>query len=287
MGLIFILLSATCSVLIAHFLKMSEQRKRSTLNVLTVNYLVAVIAAVYLNYSNGLAIIPEFPLWFWFYTAFIGVLFVVNLFILSKSVDFNGMGSSIVAMRLSLMVPVIVAFTVYSEPVTITKIMGILLVFGSLYLLVQSRRKLEKQKIGKYTLLLALFFFSGIIDTSFKVFEMEMGDVAVGAHFMSVIFFSAFIVALSSSIYKGEVKKIGKQDLIFGLLVGIPNLFASIFLINAFATIDASIVYPVVNILIIIAGTIVGLFVWKDRLEKAELIGIVLGVFAILVLLST
>ncbi len=287
MGLIFIILSAGCSVLIAHFLKMAEIRKRSTLNVLTINYLVAVIAALSLNYSDGIGLIPEFPVWFWIFSTAVGILFVVNLFILSKSVDFNGMGASLVAMRLSLMIPVIVAFSVYSEEVTLGKIVGIVFVIGSLYLLIQSRRQLEKQKVGKYILLLALFFFSGIIDTSFKIFEMEMGDVAREAHFMSVVFFVALITAGATALQKGEIQKMGKSDIWLGLLVGIPNLLAAIFIIRAFAYLDASIVYPVVNILVIIAGTIVGLVVWKDRLQRQEIIGIVLGVIAIVILLGT
>lgn len=53
MGYFFILLSASCSLLIAHLLKVSEVKKLRTLNTLTMNYLVAgVVAGVWGWYQS-------------------------------------------------------------------------------------------------------------------------------------------------------------------------------------------------------------------------------------------
>ncbi|MDZ7680299.1 MAG: hypothetical protein U5J63_00980 [Fodinibius sp.] len=65
----------------------------------------------------------------------------------------NGVGITIAAMRLSLLVPVLISVFLYAEYLNILKIAGIVLVFGSLVLLIPQKNSV---KIGKYGRLMAI-----------------------------------------------------------------------------------------------------------------------------------
>lgn len=282
--MIFVFLSAACSVLLAHFLKSTETRKLSTINVLTVNYFVAIWVALGMNLAEGNSVIPEFPLWFWIFALVTGVLFIANFFIFSKSVDRNGMGVTIAAMRVSLLVPILLSVIVYGELMTPLKIGGILLVFTAMFLFVLARRDLKLTRVNSHILLIALFGITGIVDSSMKVFEREMLGVATEAHFMTVLFVVAFVTGLIVSGSRGSLRHLNGLEIRYGALVGIPNLLSSIFLIKALAVMDASAAYSLVNLLVIAGGTLIGLILWKDRIAPKDWFGLLFALSAILLL---
>lgn len=284
MGILLILLSVSCSVLLVNLLKLGEVKKLAILNVLTVNYAVAFASALLLNQKNGLDLVPDFPLWFWLFCAFIGFIFIANFFLFSRSVHLNGLGVSVAAMRMSLLLPLLLSMGFYGEAVTLTRIAGILLVFVALYLLISGRVKLSFTQVSSAGLLLVIFFFSGTADASLKIYQEEMSAIASEAHLMSAIFFFSLLIGIGVSLQKGHLQQISRKEVLLGAGVGIPNLFSSVFLIQAFAWFDASVVYAVVNMLVVAAGALTGLLIWKDEVSRKEVAGILLALAAILLL---
>lgn len=284
MGILLILLSVSCSVLLVNLLKLGEVKKLAILNVLTVNYAVAFGSALLLNLKNGLALTPDFPLWFWLFCAFIGFIFIANFFLFSRSVHLNGLGVSVAAMRMSLLLPLLLSMSFYGEALTPTRLGGIVLVFGALYLLISGRVKLSFTKVSSAGLLLLIFFFSGTADASLKIYKEEMSAIASEAHLMSAIFFFSLLIGIGVSLRKGHLQQISRKEVLLGAGVGIPNLFSSVFLIQAFAWFDASVVYAVVNILVVAAGALTGQLIWKDEVSRKEVAGILLALAAILLL---
>ncbi|AXJ00843.1 EamA-like transporter family protein [Cyclonatronum proteinivorum] len=284
MGIVLILLSVGCSVLLANLLKLGELRRYSILNVLTVNYAVAFSSALVLNVRNEVSLWPDFPLWFWFFCAFIGFIFIANFFLFSRSVHQNGLGVSIAAMRMSLLLPLLLAVVLYGEALTLSRVTGILLVFGALYLLISGRVKLRLTQVSSAGLLLLIFIFSGTADASLKIFEEEMSAVASEAHLMSAIFFFSLLIGIATSLRQGQLQQLSRSEVMLGAGVGIPNLFSSVFLIQAFAWYDASVVYAVVNMLVVAGGALTGYLFWKDDITRKELAGIALALAAILLL---
>ncbi len=286
MGILFILLSVSCSLLLAHLLKLGEVKQYKVLNILTVNYVIAFGAAIGINAWNGLDVVPAFPVWFWIFCAFIGFIFIANFFVLSRSVHLNGVGVSIAAMRLALLVPVLLSVFFYGELLTYSKIAGILLVFGALFMLIAARRDVSLTKVGSAGLLLLLFFFSGMADASLKIYEEEMSAVASEAHLMSAIFMFSLLFGIAAIIKTGDIRRINLSEIKLGVSIGVPNLLSSIFLINAFAYFDASVVYSVINMLVVMGGALIGLLYWKDKVSRFEAIGMAMAVLAIIILIQ-
>lgn len=280
-GLLFILLSVSCSLLLAHLLKLAEVNGDTVLNVLTVNYIIAFGSALAINRADGLALMPAFPLWFWAFCAFIGFIFIANFFLLSRSIHENGVGVSISAMRVSLLVPVLLSIVFYGEALSVFKVMGILLVFVALGLFIAARRDVSLRGLGNTGYLIVIFLFSGTADASLKIFEEEMSTVASEAHLMSAIFMFSFLFGLGAILKTKSVYTLTRREIMLGVGIGIPNLLSSIFVIRAFAYYDASIVYSVVNMLVITGGALIGWLYWKDDISRPEALGIGTAIVAI------
>lgn len=284
MAYLFILLSAVCSLLIAHFLKVTEVKKLRTLNTLTVNYLVASVFALVLGFAKAGWSSISLELLFLGFCLIVGVFFIANFMVYSKSVHANGVGVTITSMRLSLLVPVLLSILLYNEYLTILKTSGVILVFASLLLL---KPKKTEVKIGSFNagwLLLIIFVLSGFADASLKVYKEEFSTQLNELIFMGMVFLGAFIIGfISILLRKGSV--FSKAEFKQGALIGIPNLYSSIFLIYALEDISGSIAYPMVNMLSVAGGTALGLLRWNDTVSSLQWAGLGIALIAILILL--
>ncbi|HKL17401.1 MAG TPA: hypothetical protein VJ905_00460 [Halalkalibaculum sp.] len=284
MAYLFIFLSAACSLLIAHFLKITEVKQLRTLNTLTVNYLVAaVFALVWGTLKDGFGYINADLLFFGFCLV-VGVFFIANFIVYSKSVHANGVGVTITAMRLSLLVPVLLSVLLYSEYLTYLKTVGVVLVFASLILLKPKKTEVKIGSINAGWLLLIIFALSGFADASLKVYEEEFSTRLNELIFMGMVFLGAFMIGIISCLIRRGTL-FTKEEFKLGTLIGLPNLYSSIFLIYALGDISGSIAYPMVNMLSVAGGTALGLLRWNDTVSTMQWLGLIVALIAILILL--
>lgn len=284
-GWVYIILCAVISVLIAHFLKVSETRKYNTVRILTINYLVATTVAFgtsgFIKFDGieagelTLAILLGIV---------VGVIFIANFFIYSKSVHHNGVGVSVAAMRISLIVPVILSTFWYLELLSPLQWIGVIFVFGALFLLLPNKRQMIKEPFSAAWLLVLLFFGTGVGDASLKVYEAEFSSLITKEQFMGIVFFSAFIVGCCVIFFRKNWQ-FSRGEILLGVAIGVPNLYTSIFLIEALERLSGGIVYSSVNVLTVLLGTLLGLLRWGDRLTKLQWMGIILTFVSILLLI--
>ncbi len=281
----FIILCASTSVLLAHLFKITEYKKLNTTRVLTVNYFIATLFAAILAIREGVTFpeISELSVPFIFAMA-VGFVFIANFFIYSKSVHLNGVGISVAAMRVSLLVPVFTAILWYQEVLSTLQWIGIIIVFGALFLLLPNKRKLIKEPLSAGWLLVILFIGTGIGDASLMVYEEEFSVEIPKELFMGAVFFAAFLIGSSVLVIRKKTS-FNKQEWLMGAAIGIPNLLTSIFLIRALEQLSGAIVYSSVNVLTVLGATFLGVFRWGDQFTKAQWTGIFLALAAILLLL--
>ncbi|WP_445665053.1 EamA family transporter [Fodinibius sp. AD559] len=285
MAYIFLVLSSVCSLTIAHLLKVTETKNLRTLNTLTINYIVAAIFALYVGFEGNLgttfvshsAILLVFCI-------IVGAFFIGNFVAYSKSVHTNGVGITIAAMRLSLLIPVVISIYWYAEYLNGLKMVGILGVFGAMLLLIPKKNNIKIGSISASWLLILIFVLSGFTDASLKIYEEEFSTNLNELTFMGLVFLGAFLIGLIIALFrKGPL--ITKKEALLGAAIGIPNLYSSIFLIYALGGISGSIAYPIVNILNVLGGTFLGLIIWNDQVSTKQWIGIATAVIAILLLI--
>ena len=284
MAYLYLLLSSACSLLIAHLLKLTELKGLRTLNTLTVNYLIAFVVAFTIGSMQGDTVgfvWPHFSLLG--FCLIVGAFFIGNFIAYGKSVHLNGVGVTIAAMRLSLLVPVIVSVYFYREFLGGWKILGILLVFGSLLLLIPRKKGVKFGNIDASWLLLVIFLVTGLADASLKVYNEELSLSLNETLFMGWVLMGAFLIGFVLSIFK-QGPLITKQEFKMGAIIGIPNLYSSIFLIYALNSISGAVAFSIVNVVNVLGGTMLGLFFWDDQVSLKQWGGIAIAVTAILLL---
>lgn len=283
-GWIYIILCTIASVSIAHFFKVSEKRKLSTLRVITANYLIAFPAAFFLYESHEYSLVFSqdfiFP---GILAALTGIVFIFNFFIYSKSVDRNGVGISIAAMRISLIVPVLLSTMWYKEFLNWKQWSGLMLVFVVLYLLLPNKKSLMKEATSAGWLLPVLFIMTAIGDGALKVYEADFSNLLSKGEFMGFVFLTAFLVGMIIVLYQRDWK-FTKNEFLIGACIGIPNLLAATFLLEALERMNGAVVFSTVNVLTVLGGTFVGIVYWDDRFTKTQWIGIFLTIVSILLL---
>ena len=284
-GWLYIILCAASSVLIAHLLKVVESRKLNTLRVLTVNYLTATVIAAS---TTGFDQISQLDFSEGFYAlvlgAAVGVIFIANFFIYSKSVHHNGVGISVAAMRISLIVPVLLSTVWYLELLSFRQWVGVMLVFITLFLLLPNKRKMLREPFSAAWLLVLLFIGTGLGDSSLKIYEVEFSSLLSKEHFMGIVFFTAFLVGLIVVLIKKNWR-FKRSEILLGIAVGIPNLYTAIFLIEALERMNGAVVYSSVNVLTVLGGTLLGILKWGDKLTRIQWTGIALTLITILLLI--
>ncbi len=284
MAYFYILLSAGCSLMIVHFLKASEVEKNRTLNTLTVNYLIAAIVAFGTGFAKAGTVTLPLQWLIMIFCLVVGAFFIANFIAYSKSVHLNGMGVTVTAMRLSLLFPVLLSVFYYGEYIGWIKTAGIILVFGSLVLLVPKNNSSRIGNIHAGWLLVIIFAMTGVADASLKVYKEEFSLQLNELQFMGIIFSAAFLIGLVMCLVrKGPV--FNGKEIKMGILIGLPNLYSSVFLIYALSDIDGSIAFPLVNIISVGAGTALGMLYWKDKVSSRQWVGLAIAIISIIILL--
>lgn len=283
MPYLYIAISALLSILIAHVLKLTENRKMRTLHVLTLNYVYALIILPFLL-PEGVPLIPPIDAFFLFSSIFNGITFITNFFVYSKSVNVNGVGISVVSMRMSLVIPVVFSIVHYQEPFHAGVVLGLLMVLTGLTLMILKPNVPLMQSIHDAKMLLAMFLMSGSADILIKIYERIGNPALHDAHFVGGI----YVVALASGLIYLAIKRelnFTKDELLTGAWIGVPNLLTFVFMLKAIAVLPATVAFSMSHISVVLGGTLLGRFYWKDHLFRTQWLGILIALASILVLI--
>lgn len=278
--MINLFLTIFCSTSIALLLKFNETKKGEPMVLLSGNYFTAGIIGGIFTYSDSNAVFSGSTLIF---GIFLGLLFLLSFFAFAKSVESVGTPLSSVSSRLSVVIPVLFSMFIYKELPETLQTAGIILSLVTIIFFYLSIRKfsLGKFNLKDFVFPILLFIGIGINDFALKVFE-RMETPAEEPYFIMFIFIFAFIFSFGYSLISKI--KIDSKTFVRGMLLGIPNIFSTFFLLNSLQEIDAVVVYPAVNIGVILLTTFIAFLLWKERLNNYGLLALVTGISAIVLL---
>ena len=160
---------------------------------------------------------------------------------------------------------------------------GILLVLATFCImqLPQKRDGSSSRMKPAFGLLILGLLFSGMADSMLKVFE-EYGNAALGDWFMGAAFlFSALLCLCITLCAKG---RIGRNEIMIGLVLGIPNYLSSLLLLRSLSSISAYIAYPTYSVGAILAVAAASTLIFREKLSRWNRAGIALIIPAIILL---
>jgi drug/metabolite transporter (DMT)-like permease len=276
----FLLLTVLCSTSIALILKYSDTKEGNPIVLIAGNYLVAsIISLTFIILKDDVV----FSIETLFFGLGLGLLFVLSFFAFAKAISYAGTGLATTSSRLSVIIPIVFSIIIFKEQPNEFQIIGFVFTVITFILFYFSISDSHKTGDGllKYFILLAVLIGIGINDFSMKVFKNWRPEQEE-PFFVFFVFSSALIY---SSVFIAIKKiKIIKHTAYWGLALGVPNVFSTIFLLGALALLPAILVYPLVNVGIIIFTTLLAFIIWKEKLNRWGLLAITSGVLAILFL---
>ena len=208
-----------------------------------------------------------------------GVFFFLAFIYYQKGINENGAGLAGAFSKIGILIPMTVSIVVWDEIPTVLQSLGIGLSLVSILLVNVSFKNFSPERLR--LTLLALFFFSGFAEFTNKVFQ-KYGFMEHRLVFLFFVFSTAFLISGAFLLLRKRVPRPGAM--FTGVIVGLPNLFCSYFLIQALDTIKASVVFPVYTATTIVVINLGGYLIFKERLRNRERLSVVLTVIALVMI---
>ncbi|MDZ7846754.1 MAG: EamA/RhaT family transporter [Owenweeksia sp.] len=195
-----------------------------------------------------------------------------------------GVAAVSVAVKMSLIIPVIFAVIHYGESLGILKVLGILMALAAVYFATKKPR-VAKPALGIALLPLLLFLGSGFLDSFLKYNQQELVPTAEQGSFVSFSFLMAGFIGIIwyLAVWLLQKKTPAFKSIWGGIALGIPNYGSIYFLIKSLdmPDLESSLIFPVNNVGIVTLSVICAKFLFTEKLSVANWMGIILALLSI------
>jgi len=301
--MVYLVLSIVCSTGIALLLKYGEQKNRDRLTVITFNYVVAVVMSLAFSVAEGAfgavgagteQFIHAFFVWLpaspvsssvsmaWAVKVGIlgGLAYFGGFMMYLRGIRSSGVAPTGAIARIAIVIPLLVAVIIWNERPDIHQWVGIIIAFLSILVAQLSISDVKKLRHVRTTLLL-VFLLVGTGELANKLFQ-QYGLVQHKSLFLLTVFGTALLVSLVFLIRR--FRPVRLSDASLGLIVGVPNMLTSYFLIRSFASVPASVAFPVYGAETIVLIALGGRFIFAETLRKREWTAIALAAAAVVLM---
>lgn len=277
--MLYLLLAILCGALISVLMRLSTEKVTGSIGMLAMNYLMCTVLAVMYtggqSASGGMVGLSGTVCM----GIFNGFLYLSGFVLLQANIRKNGVVLSSTFQKLGLLVPMVLSVCLFGEVPALWQVVGFTLALVAIVLVNTSG---EKAEAGMKSGLILLLLLCGGADAMSKVFE-ELGNPRWSEYFLLITFATAALLCFALMVWKGE--HLGKWEILFGLLIGVPNYFSARFLLRALERVAAVVVYPTFSVGVILAVTAAGVCLFKERLSKRQWIAVAI-ILAALILLN-
>ncbi|WP_372860464.1 EamA/RhaT family transporter [Psychrobacter sp.] len=279
--MIYLTIAVLCSVAVSVLLKVLRQKNIDIRQTIVAGYPVAFLLTWFLLKPDvsGMNALGGA----WGIIIALGILLPAVFIVLGRAIESVGMVATDAAQRLSLIIPIVAAFLLFGEVLTSTRIFGLLLGFLALGALIYRPQQGQISRQAKHT---PLWLFSvwagyGIIDILFKQVAKQ------GTAFPLTLFVSFGLAGLLLFIYL-LITRVRWQGnaLAAGLLLGALNMGNIYAYVRAHQLLSESpsIVFTGMNVGVIAVATLIGVGVFKESLNRINVLGLLLAICCVAVL---
>ncbi|MBN1150194.1 EamA family transporter [candidate division WOR-3 bacterium] len=273
--MVYLVLAVFSSSLVTVLLKLSQKNSTDEMRVASFNYLSAFAVAFIMFFTTrnnqsfiasrdnlGTAL---------FMGIFAGVIYLLGFVSIQKSVLYNGVATTGAVSKLGTVIPVLLSFIVFREKMNAFKTTGIFLsIISILMLAIKTENKESRRRSA--ILLFWVLVFVGMAEFSNKIFENNWHE-SLKNFFLTVVFATAFVLSFFFANFR-NLTKIPKSAL-FGIAVGIPNLFSSFFLISSFKYFPAAVAFSFYSVGSILIMSLAGWILFGEEMRKTKIISLV------------
>lgn len=288
--MLYLSIAVLCSVAVSVLLKILRQKNIDIRQTIVAGYPVAFLLTFVLLNPDVSAMDSLDSAWMIIIA--LGVLLPAVFVILGRAIAAVGMVASDAAQRLSLIIPIVAAFLLFGEVLSGTRIFGLLLGFLALGALIyrpssndqamdNAQAVVQKSHLHTPLWLFGVWAGYGIIDILFKQVAKQ------GAAFPLTLFISFGLAGILLFIYLLITRVRWQRSALWsGLLLGalnMGNIYAYIRAHQVLST-SPSIVFTGMNVGVITVATLVGVGIFKEQLNRINMLGIGLAIACVAVL---
>ena len=258
-----------------------------TFQAIVFNYITCVITGLFFIGSFEPVIIPEFKPWM--PIAFIlGVFFIGTFYLMALTTQRYGISVASISVKMSLAIPVVFTlfiFNIESKEFIFWNYLGLLTSLVAIFLSAYRARDVQIDKpLNDFSWVLLpvlVFLFAGAIDTTINFTNYNFLTPGEAPVFPIYIFTSASLLGIVVLFIRKN--RVEFKNVFSGFILGVINYFSVYFLLltlSAFQN-DGAVVYPVLNMLIIMGSAFVGILFYNEKLRLINKLGLILSLISI------
>ncbi|MFQ5613256.1 MAG: hypothetical protein ACE5H9_14100 [Anaerolineae bacterium] len=282
--MLYLVLCIIGSAVVSVILKVYEAQDRNRLVIIASNYLVAtILSGIWWTLGSGGSLRLSAMTLLLGLGA--GLLYALGFFLFMATTRRHGLAKPVTFMRLSVALPVLTSIFLWQEQPTLGQMAGLALTGLALWLL--SSVQLSSPSLSKassWSLVVlggGLFLVIGLADTLAKAFEAGQLPGERGG-FLFVTFGAAFVASVGLILARRV--PVCRADFIAGLGLGLPNQLAVLFLLLALAHLPAIVVFPTLNVSLVLLSTLLGYLIWRERLNAHGTVGVAVTALALILI---
>ena len=271
-----LIIAVLMSTLISVLMRLSERHGKGRVSMLMFNYMMCTaLAAAFTSFrpAEGMSTTLSLGL-------VNGALYLGAFMLLQWNVTSNGVILSSTFMKLGVLVPTLLSLIAFGDVLSVPRVAGLALTVTAVLLM--NSRSGQKTAVKSLPGLLLLLLVGGMADGMSKVHE-QLGNTELNSLFLLITFGSALILCAAVCVFRRS--RVSKWDVIDGILIAVPNYFSTRFLLASLNSLPAVIAYPCFSAGVIAVTSLIGAYVFHERLSRRQW-GAMLVIAAALVLLN-
>ncbi len=282
--MLYLILSIIGSVSVGVLFKILKNYNINIFLIILINYIVTSFLSYYI-FDVDLTKIPNnLP-----FSTILALGFLLPTIFLAQyySIKNTGIIKTDIAQRLSLLIPILSSIFLFKEQFNTTRYVALTIGLIAIYFILNKASLKEKKSNNFLIPLVSVFIGFGVIDIFFKKLALYSA-----MPYKSSLFFVFATALLFTSFYciffeRKEVIKLSKSTLFGGVSVGILNFINIFFYLKAHSafTENPTIVFAGMNFGVILLGTLIGYLFFNEKLNRMNVIGLLLALIAIVLLM--
>ena len=217
-----------------------------------------------------------------------GVTYAAGFELFTLGIQLSGIVVTAALVRLSIVLPILVAMIFWQEIPNLWQTIGLLLTFVAIPLLSQREKEPtyaftpDKPEVPQglgFAIAITILLVTGISRLTMKAFN-EMCPIDEKSLYMSLLFGVATVIYLGICLYQRTWPN--WWEVFYGVLIGICNVGGSWALLIALDQVSALIAFPMSSSGGVLFTMFVGMVFLHERLSRTSLIGALLAVIALI-----
>lgn len=271
-------------MIVAVIIKLAKSRSINVQQLVLWNYPMTVVMTYFLLKPDLHSVLwTELP-----YSLYIPLIFLLpTLFIfIALAIRYSGIVKTDVAQRMSLFIPLLASFLLFGETSSAGKLIGVGVgLIAVIFSVSWDKSNKTKGSVGiLYPII--VFLGMGLVDILFKQIAQHKEVSYINSLFF--VFVGAMLVSFFILLFQWTMKRrrFTSNTVLWGSILGLFNFANIFFYMRAHRAIpdNPSIVFTVMNVGVIVVGSLVGIWIFKEKLSLINKIGLLLAVISIILI---